>query len=234
MSRVCGCLNGKKSQKAWTKINFFLVWYSSNQPMGLRVRQDIDVINQFKQPRRAQAAFTLFEAMLAAALVLALVTVGAPSFRGLQVATSLDSQSAALRSTLRLGRDEAIRTQGDVVVCPSLSGLSCDSSDWNDGWLLFVDALPAAFTAEGGGAAGAGIGAEDTIIRYTSLLVSDVQLLASISLVRFDSRGRTQPAIFQLCANPESGSASGSAEQSVRLNLAGLISYVAEERLCET
>ena len=147
-------------------------------------------MNQCKQPRRAQAAFALFEAMLVAALVLVLVTLGAPSFRGLQMWTGLDSQSSVLRSTLRLGRDEAIRTQGDVVLCPSRGGLVCDSADWNDSWLLFVDAPPSAFVAVGSDSAGAGVSAQDTVIRHTRLPGNDFQLRASTPLVRFDSRGR--------------------------------------------
>ncbi len=191
-------------------------------------------MNQCKQPRRAQAAFTLFEAMLVAALVLVLVTLGAPSFRGLQMATGLDSQSSVLRSTLRLGRDEAIRTQGDVVLCPSRGGLDCDSADWNDGWLLFVDVPPFAFATVGSDSAGAGVSAQDTVIRHTRLPSNDVQLRASTPLVRFDSRGRTQAAVFQICASTEPALAVGSDEQSLRLNLAGMVSYVTDEGLCES
>ncbi len=179
--------------------------------------------------RQKQKGYTLLELLLVGALALILVALGAPSFRDIQAKSSSDSQAAALRTTLRLGRDEAIRTRGDVVLCPSLLGRDCDSSDWSDGWLLFHDAAPAAAAA---GEAGVSVGTGDTVIRHTAFIGSHTQLLASLPMIRFDSRGRSQIARFVFCPTVPMGGVYYDDEIGLRLNLAGITSEESGVELC--
>lgn len=45
-----------------------------------------------------------------------------------------------LVSSLRMARSEAIVSYQDpVVVCPSADGEACNSTNWSDGWIVFVD-----------------------------------------------------------------------------------------------
>lgn len=86
------------------------------------------------------AGFTILELMTVIAIVGILITVGVPSLRTLAANNRLVSQLNQMTSSLALARSEAVKTNQRVVVCPTTTGTSCaTSTDWDVGWLVFID-----------------------------------------------------------------------------------------------
>lgn len=87
-----------------------------------------------------QQGVTLIELMVTLAVLVVLLTLGVPSFSETLREWRRDSATKALSTHLQLARAEAIKSSRKVVVCTSSSGTGCaGTSEWKDGWLVFVD-----------------------------------------------------------------------------------------------
>ncbi len=84
--------------------------------------------------------FTLIELMVTVAVAAILLTVGVPSFRATVENNRLTAAANELVGALNLARSEAIKRGVRVTVCKSADGATCTtSSDWEKGWIVFVD-----------------------------------------------------------------------------------------------
>ncbi|MFO1356209.1 MAG: GspH/FimT family pseudopilin [Gammaproteobacteria bacterium] len=86
-----------------------------------------------------QLGFTLGETLAALAVTGIGLSLAVP---GLQSLTRSNGQAAAVNqlvTTMHFARSEAIMRNRPVSVCASASGTGCDSHDWSDGWIAFVD-----------------------------------------------------------------------------------------------
>lgn len=91
-------------------------------------------------PSARQHGFTLVELVVTIALLAILTTLAAPSFSEVLRQWRRDSATRELTTSLQLARSEAIKTSRQIVVCPSTDGASCaDDTEWNTGWIVFVD-----------------------------------------------------------------------------------------------
>lgn len=96
--------------------------------------------------------FTLIEMLVVVALGAILLAVGVPSFTFMLDRNRVSSEVNEMLADLSLTRSEAISRRGRVVLCRSNNPRSatpfCDgaATDWNSGWIIFVDD-PAAATA---------------------------------------------------------------------------------------
>jgi type IV fimbrial biogenesis protein FimT len=93
--------------------------------------------------RRPAAArgFTLIELMVTLSIATILGLVAAPSLRGMVAMARLKSHNGALQESLMLARSEAIKRHQRVVLCKSSDLATCAAGgDWNQGWIVFVDA----------------------------------------------------------------------------------------------
>jgi len=87
-----------------------------------------------------QRGLTLIELMFAIAIVAVLCAVSIPSFSSVIAATKSRSASNTLVTGLNLARSVATSRQGDVVMCPSAAGETCDNTFWwQHGWIVFHD-----------------------------------------------------------------------------------------------
>jgi type IV fimbrial biogenesis protein FimT len=85
--------------------------------------------------------FSLVELMVTVSLVAILAGLAAPSFQAQIDNSRLGSHSSTLMSSLLFARSEAIKRNTRVVLCKSADGESCTTSgDWQQGWIIFVDA----------------------------------------------------------------------------------------------
>ncbi len=87
--------------------------------------------------------FTIFELMIAVALISVMLTMGLPSFSNTIEQNQLSTKINELISTLQYARSESVKTGKRVTVCMSDDGVNCGASGYEDGWLVFVDDAPA-------------------------------------------------------------------------------------------
>jgi len=91
-------------------------------------------------PPARTAGFTLIELLVTLAVVVVLLTLGAPTLQAMAATNRLASGVNNLVGTLALARSEAVKRNREVVVCQSNGGPSCShAGDWQNGWRVYVD-----------------------------------------------------------------------------------------------
>jgi len=89
---------------------------------------------------RKTVGFTLLEMLLAVAIAAILLIIGVPAFQDFGARQRMSTAMHALQSQLVLARNEAIRFNVPVIVCPGNLDHGCsDDSDWSHGWIVFSD-----------------------------------------------------------------------------------------------
>lgn len=87
---------------------------------------------------RVASGFTLLELLVTMAVAGILVSIAAPSFQNIMQQSSQDSRVTELNGMLNFARSEAIKRSSRVSVCARDSDTIC-GTDWNNGWLVFLD-----------------------------------------------------------------------------------------------
>jgi type IV fimbrial biogenesis protein FimT len=90
--------------------------------------------------RTQQAGFTLAELMATAAIAGIAISL---SVGGFSHTASEERRAAAtnqLVGTLHVARSAAMMRNQSVTICPSTDQQSCTQSNWEQGWIVFVDA----------------------------------------------------------------------------------------------
>lgn len=102
------------------------------------------MLNNRKQAAR-QAGFNILELMVVLFVAGILMTVGLPAFSGFMANNRMSTAANDLATTLHLARTEAIKRRAAVAVCPSdewdQAAPNCTNTGFEDGWIVFVDAL---------------------------------------------------------------------------------------------
>jgi type IV fimbrial biogenesis protein FimT len=83
--------------------------------------------------------FTLIELLVTVAIVAIVAVIAAPSLQNFVLNNRIRSQAAALTSSLVFARTEAITRSTRVVTCPGTASGGCSGTQWEDGWVVFVD-----------------------------------------------------------------------------------------------
>lgn len=90
--------------------------------------------------RTLSSGFTLIELLTGLAVMIISLSVGVPAMARMAAG---NSQAAALNqfvAELRHARQQAVRLQQPVTVCPSASQAQCERwAAWHDGLIVFVD-----------------------------------------------------------------------------------------------
>lgn len=84
--------------------------------------------------KKPNHGFTLIELMITIAVVAVMATLVVPSFRDLIAANRLTTETNDFIAAVNKARSEAIKRSRSV----RLTAVS-DSSDWGDGWIIWVD-----------------------------------------------------------------------------------------------
>ena len=82
--------------------------------------------------------FTLIELMFTVAIVGFVAVIAAPSLQNFVLNNRIRTQATALTTSLVLARTEAINRSTRVVTCPG-SASGCNGTQWESGWVVFVD-----------------------------------------------------------------------------------------------
>jgi len=95
--------------------------------------------------RGATTGFTLIEMLVVIAIGAILLAVGVPSFSYMIDRNRVAGEVNEMLADLALTRSEAITRRGRVIMCrsaaPTAPTATCTaaSTDWNAGWIVFVD-----------------------------------------------------------------------------------------------
>ena len=137
-----------------------------------------------RTPRARVAGITLIELMVTLAVVTIVAALGVPSFMRLLARHAIASQAEELQDAVRLGRNEAMKRSGPVVLCrtdpESTSRCAASGGNWQT-WLLFTDvARSGAFVAG------------DAIVRQHLDVSNRMTVAANVASIRFESTGIAQ------------------------------------------
>ena len=90
--------------------------------------------------RARHAGMTVVELLIILAAIAVVAVISVPGSTMVLENYRLKSASTDLLSGLNLAREEAIKRNATVRVCPSTNGRFCRSDgDWDQGWLVFSD-----------------------------------------------------------------------------------------------
>ena len=132
-------------------------------------------------PRARVAGITLIELMVTLAVVALVAALGAPSFLRLLARHAILAQAEELQDAVRLGRNEAMKRSGPVVMCrtdaANTSRCAGTGGNWQT-WLLFTDL----------GRTGAFV-AGDAIVRQHLDVSNRMTIAGSAATIRFESTG---------------------------------------------
>ena len=180
---------------------------------------------------RRRGGFTLVELMVTVALAGILVALGVPSFLRALGRHAIMAQAEELQDAVRIGRDEAMKRGGPVVLCrteaASPGHCAGTSGDWQT-WLLFADI----------GRSGA-FAAGDPILRQHVDVSGRMTVSSETSAIRFESTGiaHADNGTAVIALGPAGGAADGSAtdralRRQVCINPRGAVAIVEGEAAC--
>lgn len=84
----------------------------------------------------AQRGFTLLELLVAIIVGGVLLAVAVPMYNSTTLSAQLRSATNDLVSSVNFARSEALKRNAVVTLCVSASGSSCDTGNWQQGWIV--------------------------------------------------------------------------------------------------
>jgi type IV fimbrial biogenesis protein FimT len=153
--------------------------------------------------------FTLIELMVTLAVAAIIMTVAVPSFNNLIRNNRLTVQNNELVSTLLVARSEAVKRSTTVTVCASSDQATCDTSNWESGWIVFADFNADRVVDAGGGTCAVG---EDCILFTGNAFNGGNTLRSSLftnsGFVQYSAQGTIDsPGTFTVCDSRGTSSA---------------------------
>ena len=96
------------------------------------------VFHQLTRSSIRYRGFTLIELLVTLAILAIVAVIAAPSLQSFVLNNRIRTQATALTTSLVLARTEAINRSARVVTCPG-SASGCNGTQWESGWVVFVD-----------------------------------------------------------------------------------------------
>jgi len=90
--------------------------------------------------RSYTAGFTLIELMVTIMIIGIVALIGIPAFSDFILNNRIRGQTSDFVVQLTHARSEAMRMATRVTVCPGTAGGCSSGSNWENGWVVFVDA----------------------------------------------------------------------------------------------
>ena len=168
--------------------------------------------------------FTLIELIVTLAVVSILLLTGIPMLNQMTENNRLVTQINSIAGSLAVARSESIKRGASVTLCGSTNGTTCDTSNWESGWIVFSDANNNAILES----------ATDTMLKIVAPFTGGSTLRLSqsdsASIIRYRSDGSlrdqngdatlTDKGTFTLCEQ----SASTTTAKAININPLGRVS----------
>lgn len=159
--------------------------------------------------QRTTVGFTLIELLFTVAIIAVLIAVTVPSFKSTITRNSIQSLQNTLKADLAYARSEAVSRNSTITLCDAANrnAAYCNgTSDFSQGWLVFVDDGAGDRTKRGNSTVDPG---ETILIRRPNETNNTVQFssdpFTGKSSVTFNQRGYidgvTQKTNFRICAS---------------------------------
>jgi len=182
-------------------------------------------VSAARRSRRRAAGFTLVELMVTVAVAALVVGLGVPSFLRTLARHAIAAQAEELQDAVRIGRNEAMKRSGPVVLCRTEESnpTHCAGSggSWQT-WVLFTDAARSGAFAAG-----------DSVLRQHQEVSRRTTVTADAASIRFEATGiahaDTGSAVFVLA---ERGAADHAQQRQVCVNPRGEVTIVAGDTRC--
>ena len=140
-----------------------------------------DATNQFPA-RERQRGFTLVEVLVTLAVASVLFATAVPSMQDFITRNHMSTEVNNFIASLYVARSEAVKRVQTVAVCPANSDFTdcIDSTDWQGGWMVFLDANQDGKLTNG----------SDEILQRYPALPSRFAVNGNQSLFAYDSSGQ--------------------------------------------
>ncbi len=89
---------------------------------------------------KKNSGFTLLEILIAVALIAILTALAIPSMRAFSQNDRLTTNINTMIGHLAYARSEAVKRHAQVSICISNDTVGCTGGNWEDGWIVYVDA----------------------------------------------------------------------------------------------
>jgi type IV fimbrial biogenesis protein FimT len=131
--------------------------------------------------------FSLIELMIVLVILTTLAAITVPSFKGLLISTNVTAQANDFAGMITFARSEAIKRNFRVTLCRSSNGVSCNGTNWEQGYLVFTDAFGT------GGATIGQVDPGDTVLFAYSALAhgSTLRIASNPDFISFSQNGRS-------------------------------------------
>ena len=139
--------------------------------------------------------YSLLELMIVLALVSIVFSIAVPSMRTFTQNDRLTTNINVMVGHLAYARSEAVKRSQQLSVCVSNDAATCTGGDWEDGWIIYIDAdADNAFTAG------------EEVLRVQQALEGNNDITTTMgNQITYDYRGFTNAAGSMLLCDDRSG-----------------------------
>lgn len=88
---------------------------------------------------RRNSGYTMMEMVMTMAIVAILASIAVPGFKYVTSSNRIATEVNGLLGDMQFARSQAVKEGLPVTVCTSSDGLTCTNTDWELGWIVFLD-----------------------------------------------------------------------------------------------
>jgi type IV fimbrial biogenesis protein FimT len=91
------------------------------------------------QSNRRDSGYTMMELVMTMAIVVILGTIAIPGFKFVTSSNRVATEVNGLLGDMQFARSQAVKEGLAVTICTSTSGTGCTVTNWELGWIVFLD-----------------------------------------------------------------------------------------------
>ena len=89
---------------------------------------------------KKNSGFTLLELLVTVSIIGIVMAIGVPAMSTFTLNDRLTTQVNTMVGHLAYARSEAVKRTQPVSICVSNNATNCTGGNWQDGWIVYVDA----------------------------------------------------------------------------------------------